>query len=73
MDGSQGWHDPYVDHMGGDTIIMDLCSQPCDFLFYADTGLCLVCIVARSFRRVSVGNHPKEPCRSAERCHAAQE
>lgn len=27
----------------GDTIIMDLCSQPCDFLFYADTGLCAVC------------------------------
>ena len=28
----------------GDTVIMDLCSQPCDFLFYADTGLCAVCI-----------------------------
>ncbi|MBL7983578.1 MAG: hypothetical protein JNM91_01205 [Flavobacteriales bacterium] len=27
----------------GDTIIMDLCSQPCDFLFYSDTGLCAVC------------------------------
>ncbi len=29
----------------GDTIIMDLCSQPCDFLFYsADQGLCAWCI-----------------------------
>jgi hypothetical protein len=42
-----------VDHPGGnpmylnvvgDTIIMDLCSQPCDFLFYADSGLCAVCL-----------------------------
>lgn len=27
-----------------DTIIMSLCSQPCDFQFYSDTGLCAVCL-----------------------------
>lgn len=43
VDGSQ-WGQPIPLNVVGDTIIMDLCSQPCDFLFYADTGLCLVCI-----------------------------
>jgi hypothetical protein len=42
VDGSQ-WGQPIPLNVVGDTIIMDLCSQPCDFLFYADTGLCMVC------------------------------
>lgn len=42
VDGSQ-WGQPIPLNVVGDTIIMDLCSQPCDFLFYADTGLCVVC------------------------------
>lgn len=42
VDGSQ-WGQPVPLNVVGDTIIMDLCSQPCDFLFYADTGLCAVC------------------------------
>lgn len=43
VDGSQ-WGQPIPLNVVGDTILMDLCSQPCDFLFYADTGLCVVCI-----------------------------
>lgn len=43
VDGSQ-WGQPIPLNVVGDTIFMDLCSQPCDFLFYADTGLCVVCI-----------------------------
>ncbi|HMQ75641.1 MAG TPA: T9SS type A sorting domain-containing protein [Flavobacteriales bacterium] len=43
VDGSQ-WGQPIPLNVVGDTILMDLCSQPCDFLFYADTGLCMVCI-----------------------------
>lgn len=43
VDGSQGGL-PIPLNVVGDTIIMDLCSQPCDFLFYGDTGLCVVCI-----------------------------
>lgn len=42
VDGSQ-WGQPVPLNVVGDTIIMDLCSQPCDFLFYSDTGLCMVC------------------------------
>lgn len=55
--GPYAWlFDPFscVDYPGGvptnlnvvnDTIVMDLCSLPCEFLFYADTGLCaqLIC------------------------------
>ncbi len=43
VDGSQ-WGQPIPLNVVGDTIIMDLCSQPCDFLFYGDTGLCVQCI-----------------------------
>jgi hypothetical protein len=43
VDGSQGGV-PFPLNVVNDTIIMDLCSLPCDFLFYGDTGLCVVCI-----------------------------
>lgn len=42
IDGSQ-FGQPVPLNVVNDTIIMSLCSQPCDFLFYSAEGLCFVC------------------------------